>query len=1133
MKSSYLNVITVVLSLYFTRTAATKSRKLDILSDSRCRWNGDLLMDCSFTGKSDIPVAIPQTATTVDLSYNSIRVLSVSNMKKEDWTIKHLNLSNNRISELTFSSFMCFPSLETLNLSDNGIHSISLDLQRHSSLLGKCQRKGFRNVFTSLKVLSIQRNHLNATPEGLWKLKSLQNLDLSSNAILQIDLTDFQNCLQLEKLYLQNNKISRIHPDAFKDLNNLQIVNLSNNTMTAILPMMFIALTLPHLDADLSNNQWQCDCNTSVFQNFISEFWRKKWNSICSESISAPGVSFFSLEWLHSNCKMHMEDLISFKKVTVPHGATALLECDSHQPWVLGENETYWWTPYNRISENTQIPHISLNQMKKLMINKAERPLEGLYVCFSTSGRKKHIIYEISVKQEHSPRWVRKARDSLVSTREETTSQDLTLAVCLSVIITFLCAFCLGAFARPYIDHLWQQRCQAKSSVSENAYSNEGFYDDVGITGNPRPLSESRHQDSCSRSIYETTESLDLYSITDDGTPRANQVWKDQEQRTSRAVPADTKRNENMLPKNRDACSSSSEDMNVVYDDVISVKRKRVYGKDILRELGKVDSFHEHSWKTSSVDKSLDSSFQSYSPELDLTYSKEKTFPLPDMSMCPKTQSFGESGEVDEAVHLQSEDRGAQEFPKEMQLTSHLHPPTTQQQILSRSNFGPQYGLNENRTVLSDDVRDLNHSSLLPNWENDLEVDHSNHSPTPSSFSDHQYTKNVHNEDILTDNSYDSDEGSLFTLSSSDSENDWNNIQDQPHDEIDHGATGPLVEENCIMKSSSDRMDNIQSESPEDKASFQKTFKKCEYEKKEHFENNISRPDINLSETDLLTYQISSSSKTRTRESPPNSSSSSPVSVEIPGMFIYDHVLTLTPEPSEWHHSWEKQEQAPTVNSSLQQTPFMYPGVLSDVESSDFKEMDTRIYKYDTYMQISDSVKKETLQEINREEKMKNSQQSFEGNDTELNVIDSTDLKKDLLFPSLDSSSKWITNQAQSQQSNVPSDEHSFPSERDEEHFETYTKKQAPILQKKLTNKDKTSLLRIQKDFSDNHWGQYSKEDMVELDKNHPNFCTDEPQLQNLIDPSVGNTYSYEDQLYSDGNSDPQIDNKREGNEHF
>lgn len=58
---------------------------------------------------------------------------------------------------------------------------------------------------------------------GLWKLKSLQSLDLSFNRISQIDLSDFHNCLQLENLHLKSNRIFRIHPEAFKDLKKLQV----------------------------------------------------------------------------------------------------------------------------------------------------------------------------------------------------------------------------------------------------------------------------------------------------------------------------------------------------------------------------------------------------------------------------------------------------------------------------------------------------------------------------------------------------------------------------------------------------------------------------------------------------------------------------------------------------------------------------------------------------------------------------------------------------------------------------------------------------------------------------------------------------------------------------------------------
>ena len=65
--------------------------------------------------------------------------------------------------------------------------------------------------------------------------------------------------------------------------------------------------------------------------------------------------------------------------------------------------------------------------------------------------------------------------------RKADSSQDLVLAVCLSVFITFFVAFCLGAFARPYVDRLWQQGCQKKSpgSASRNEYSNQAFYNEI------------------------------------------------------------------------------------------------------------------------------------------------------------------------------------------------------------------------------------------------------------------------------------------------------------------------------------------------------------------------------------------------------------------------------------------------------------------------------------------------------------------------------------------------------------------------------------------------------------------------------------------------------------------------------
>ena len=73
-----------------------------------------------------------------------------------------------------------------------------------------------------------------------------------------------------------------------------QMVDLSDNALTAILPVVIMALELPHLEADLADNPWQCDYSLAVFQNVISESWRKRWNAVCNESIGKSVVPLLS-----------------------------------------------------------------------------------------------------------------------------------------------------------------------------------------------------------------------------------------------------------------------------------------------------------------------------------------------------------------------------------------------------------------------------------------------------------------------------------------------------------------------------------------------------------------------------------------------------------------------------------------------------------------------------------------------------------------------------------------------------------------------------------------------------------------------------------------------------------------------
>ncbi|NXK49078.1 LRC66 protein, partial [Chauna torquata] len=222
---------------------------------SNCRWDGKYSVNCSFTGVSTVPEDISQTAITADLSYNNITIFLSTNGRNEDWMLKHLNLSNNLISELSITAFRNAPALETLNLNGNSISTLTLDVSTpaHES---KTYEK-VHHLLPALKVLSAERNYLDAVPRGLGLLQSLQTVHLSFNGILQIDLNDFRNCSQLKNIYLQSNKITKIHPDAFKDLNKLQVVvDLRENALTTVLPQIIINLNIFQLEVDLSNNSW-------------------------------------------------------------------------------------------------------------------------------------------------------------------------------------------------------------------------------------------------------------------------------------------------------------------------------------------------------------------------------------------------------------------------------------------------------------------------------------------------------------------------------------------------------------------------------------------------------------------------------------------------------------------------------------------------------------------------------------------------------------------------------------------------------------------------------------------------------------------------------------------------------------
>lgn len=200
---------------------------------------------------------------TLDLSHNKFSGQIPNSLSKMGSSLQYLDLSENQLSgPLPDDIFQGFLSLRYLSLAGNSLEGPV------PSTLFQCG---------TLSGLNLSSNHFSGSPfannGGIWSLKRLRQLDLSSNFLSGDIPNGIFNLHNLKELHLQGNQFSGSIPSdvglcphlmkvdlsynlfigeipsSFSSLNSLIFLNLANNMLSGDFPQWVGGLTnLEHLD---------------------------------------------------------------------------------------------------------------------------------------------------------------------------------------------------------------------------------------------------------------------------------------------------------------------------------------------------------------------------------------------------------------------------------------------------------------------------------------------------------------------------------------------------------------------------------------------------------------------------------------------------------------------------------------------------------------------------------------------------------------------------------------------------------------------------------------------------------------------------------------------------------------------
>ncbi|XP_046897049.1 amphoterin-induced protein 3 [Hypomesus transpacificus] len=320
-------------------------------------------VSCGSSSLTKLPILLPPTTSTLDLSYN-------------------------RLAWLGSGSFSSLPRLDTLRLAHNQLTTLGSDVFHNASSL--------RHLDLSSNKLHVVEQHYF---QGLWRLEELL---LYNNRIIRVESGMLRGLGNLKKAYFSLNQITDFPFFSIQDHSHpfLTMLDLSSNRMTA-LPWEDVKALPGSVQKGLylQNNSLACDCSMyGVFWHWeqrgfdsVKDFMDDLTCLIYGDPRAA--IRFLKHSHFFQNCTLgravSLPVTVLISSLVVYEGERVRLDC---QTSVKGKELSFTWLSPNQeyITLSTNNSLISLFPNGTLEIPAAKMNDSGMYVC--TALDYKHML---------------------------------------------------------------------------------------------------------------------------------------------------------------------------------------------------------------------------------------------------------------------------------------------------------------------------------------------------------------------------------------------------------------------------------------------------------------------------------------------------------------------------------------------------------------------------------------------------------------------------------------------------------------------------------------------------------------------------------------------------------------------